>query len=263
MYKLAVFDVDGTLVSRGKRVLLPTTVEALKQLQEKGVKIAIASGRPPFAMEPSVLNEVDFDFFVCSNGTFIMNAQHEELYREEMPKEIVEALTNDITDKDDAILYQFEDNAYIYHGQKRIVSMIDHCLGRSDILVDDREHTERHTSSLPYAAVAYISNKNIEAYRSAYPEYRFEPFMRNYYDIYLKKCTKATGIEQICKAMNISMDDVICFGDALNDVEMLKQCGCGVAMGDALEKAKAVADYVTTSSDQDGIYLACTKLNLI
>lgn len=86
MYKLAVFDVDGTLVSRGERILKESTLEALRELKEKGIKIAIASGRPPFAMEKSLLQKIDFDYFVCSNGTYVMDANHQELYKEKCQK---------------------------------------------------------------------------------------------------------------------------------------------------------------------------------
>lgn len=263
MYKLAVFDVDGTLVSRGDRMLLDSTLNALDRLKEKGIKIAIASGRPPFAMEKSLLEKIDFDYFICSNGTYVMDGKKQELYKKEMPRDIVESLTLDFVNKDDAILYQFEDNAYIYHGKKRMSNMIDRCLGRLDILKDDREYASRHLTSLPFAAVAYVHKSNLDYYRMRYANYLFESFMEDYYDIYPLHCSKATGIMHLCDVLNYQMADVICFGDALNDVEMLKACGCGVAMGDALKEAKDVANFVTKTSTEDGIYHACVHFNLI
>lgn len=263
MYRLAVFDVDGTLVSRGERILLDSTIKALESLKKKGIKIAIASGRPAFAMEQSLIEQVAFDYFICSNGTFVMDGLGKELYKEEMSKELVEALTLDFINKDDAILYQFEDSAYIYHGQKRMSNMIHQCLGRLDILKDDREYAARHLESLPYAAVAYIAAHNLNYYEMRYPNYRFECFMPDYYDIYPLHCNKATGIMHLCEALNFNMTDVISFGDALNDVAMLKECGLGIAMGDALAEAKAAADHITEASVADGIYLACQHFDLL
>lgn len=263
MYKLAVFDVDGTLVSRGKRILQESTLEALHTLKSKGVKIAIASGRPPFAMEKSLLKKIDFDYFVCSNGTYVMDELHQELYKEEMSKEIVQSLADDFSNNDDALLFQFEDKSYIYHGKKRISSMIDHCLGRLDLLVDDRKKNIRHETSLPYAVVCFIKKKHLKGYMDKYPDYMFLEFMKDYYDIFPTHCNKGTGIQHLCDKIGITMEDVICFGDALNDLEMLRDCGCGVAMGDALDEAKEVANYITTTSDEDGIYHACQHFNLI
>ena len=263
MYKLAVFDVDGTLVTRKDRVLLQSTIDALNKMKENGISIAIASGRPPFAMEKSLLQQINFDYFICSNGTYVMDAQFTQLYKEEMPSEIVEQLALDFAKKDDAIMFQFENKAYCYYGLKRISHMLNHCLGRLDLLEDDRENTSRHLSSLPFAAVAFIQKVNVAYYETRYPKYRFESFLNDYYDIYPFSCTKATGIMHLCEKIGIQMKDVICFGDALNDVEMLKACGCGVAMGDALIQAKEASDYVTSKSDEDGIYQACKHFKLL
>lgn len=263
MYKLAVFDVDGTLVTRKDRVLLASTIQALKTLKQNGVAIAIASGRPPFAMEKSLLDQIDFDYFICSNGTYVMDAQYKPLYIETMSATCVESLALDFVKHDDAIMFQFEDKAYCYNGLKRISHMLSHCLGRLDLLADDRETTSRHLQSLPFAAVSKISASNLAYYEMRYPSYRFESFLEDYYDIYPFSCTKATGIMHLCETIAITMEDVICFGDALNDVEMLKACGCGVAMGDGLKEAKEAADYVTSQSEEDGIYNACCHFKLL
>ena len=58
------------------------------------------------------------------------------------------------------------------------------------------------------------------------------------------------------------MKDVVAFGDGSNDVEMLKEVGMGVAMGNAVEELKVVADMVTDSIGEDGVWKACKKLNL-
>ena len=58
MIKLAVFDVDGTLVTKGNRRVPASCVKALNELSRKGVRLAIASGRPPFAMEKKLLEEI-------------------------------------------------------------------------------------------------------------------------------------------------------------------------------------------------------------
>ena len=263
MYRLAVFDVDGTLVSREKRVLLDSTLEALSKLKERGIRIAISSGRPPFAMEKSLLEKIDFDYFVCSNGTYVMDGDRQELYRAEIAKETVEELRKDFTANDDALLFQFEDKSYIYHGFKRISSMIDRCLGRLDLLEDERETQDRHERSLPYEAVSVIAKERLEAYKKKYADFVFVEFMEDHYDFFFKHCNKATGVQALCEKLHIPMEEVICFGDALNDIEMLEQCGCGVAMGDAHEQAKNVADYITSSSEEDGIYRACIHFHLI
>lgn len=68
-----------------------------------------------------------------------------------------------------------------------------------------------------------------------------------------KQATKLNGIKTILKKLNISLDNVLAFGDDFNDIEMIQNCYCGVAMSNAIEQLKATADYITFSNDEDGV----------
>jgi hydroxymethylpyrimidine pyrophosphatase-like HAD family hydrolase len=63
--------------------------------------------------------------------------------------------------------------------------------------------------------------------------------------------------------LGFELQDVYAFGDGLNDIEMLKAVGTGVAMGNGVPEAKEVADYITTDVSEDGIWNGLKKLNLI
>lgn len=63
--------------------------------------------------------------------------------------------------------------------------------------------------------------------------------------------------------LGFDMDEIIAFGDSVNDIDMLKSAGIGVAMGNALEEVKQVADYITKSNDEDGIYYALKEFGII
>ena len=75
--------------------------------------------------------------------------------------------------------------------------------------------------------------------------------------------SKESGLLRLSKHYNIDIKDTISFGDAMNDMEILKRAGIGVAMGNAHDKLKEVADMVTDDIDKDGVYNACVKLGLI
>lgn len=81
-------------------------------------------------------------------------------------------------------------------------------------------------------------------------------------DIVPNGITKAEGLKELCHYYGMSMKDVVAFGDGSNDVEMLKEAGMGVAMGNAVEELKVVADMVTDPIGEDGVWKACKKLNL-
>ena len=81
-----------------------------------------------------------------------------------------------------------------------------------------------------------------------------------YLEVIPRCINKGQGIEDICRVLNISADEVIAFGDAENDIPMLRKAGVGVAMGNAKDDVKAAADMVTLSNNEDGIAFALGKL---
>ena len=74
--------------------------------------------------------------------------------------------------------------------------------------------------------------------------------------------SKADALKRACEVLKIPTNDIIAFGDAQNDLQMFKLAGYAVAMGNAVEEVKKIADYVTTTNNEDGIASALEKLNL-
>ena len=75
--------------------------------------------------------------------------------------------------------------------------------------------------------------------------------------------SKARGIRAVCQKLGIDLADTMAFGDELNDLEMFKTVGFGVAMGDGREELKALAKYITAPLEQHGIYNALVHLGII
>ena len=75
--------------------------------------------------------------------------------------------------------------------------------------------------------------------------------------------SKARGIREVCAVLDIPLAQVMAFGDELNDLEMFKTVGFGVAMGDGRDELKALAKYVTTPLEQHGVYNALVHLGII
>ena len=78
-----------------------------------------------------------------------------------------------------------------------------------------------------------------------------------------KGVSKATGLEQICRLLEIPVSETIVFGDDINDLDMIRKAGIGVAMGDALEEVKAAADHVTGTCEELGVVMGLKHFGLI
>ena len=77
---------------------------------------------------------------------------------------------------------------------------------------------------------------------------------KKWIEIFPKECSKYNSIKLLSEYLNISNDDVIAFGDGLNDIEMIKNCGCGVALNNALDEVKKESDDITEyDNDNDGV----------
>lgn len=262
MIKLCVFDVDGTLLTKGTKKIPQSCFHALKELRQQGIKLAIASGRAPFAMEKDLFKQIGFDYYVCCNGAYVETAAHQLIYRYQMTAEETLYLIQMFRNTDNALMFQNVEAAHCYNGYQRIANMLESFLGRLDILVDDRGSETYLQETLPFAAVAKIEDSEIEKVKIAFPQFIFTPFMPNYYDINGHH-NKATGITHIAKAIGCSLDEVMCFGDDYNDMEMIQSCGIGVAMGDARETVKEAANYVTDICSRDGIAKALYHYGMI
>jgi len=96
-----------------------------------------------------------------------------------------------------------------------------------------------------------------------FPDWTFTRAFSWGMDIYDKDIHKSKGIEDVLELIGLRWDQVMVFGDADNDIRMIQKAGIGIAMGNATENLKKVADYVTNDLEQDGIYNALKHFKLI
>lgn len=263
MIKLAVFDIDGTLVAKGNRKLQQSTIKALQNLQKQGIKLAIASGRPPFFMDKRLVEQVAFDYYICSNGACLLGSKLERVWSSNIAPQTVENTVRIIVDTNSAGSFIYTDNVYAYHGLDMVKKRMVQYVGTIDHLIDNTEKKDHHFEDQPFASLLYTKEEYIDRYRNAAPELLFERFGEECFDVYPKGINKGTGVIQICEKLGISTKDTICFGDDINDIEMLKVCGTSVVMGSSSDEVKAYGDYITKSAEEDGVGYALEQLHLL
>ena len=267
-YKLLVLDVDGTLLN-DEREISKRTLAALLKVQQMGVRIVLASGRPTYGLMPlaKTLELGNYGGFVLSyNGCQIIKAQNGEiLFERRINPEMLPYLEKKarkngfaiFTYHDDTLITDSPDNEYIKNEallnnlkiirEDEFSTAIDFapckCMLVSDkekALIGLEQHWEKRLAG------------TLDAFRS-------EPYFLEGVPCGVNK---ANTLGALLEHLGVTREEVIAVGDGVCDVTMLQLAGMGVAMGHSQDSVKVCADYVTASNEEDGVALAVEKLIL-
>ena len=267
-YKLLVLDVDGTLLN-DEREISKRTLAALLKVQQMGVRIVLASGRPTYGLMPlaKTLELGNYGGFVLSyNGCQIIKAQNGEiLFERRINPEMLPYLEKKarkngfaiFTYHDDTLITDSPDNEYIKNEallnnlkiirEDEFSTAIDFapckCMLVSDkekALIGLEQHWEKRLAG------------TLDAFRS-------EPY---FLEVVPCGVNKANTLGALLEHLGVRREEVIAVGDGVCDVTMLQLAGMGVAMGHSQDSVKVCADYVTASNEEDGVALAVEKLIL-
>ena len=257
-YKLLVLDIDGTLTN-SKKQITQATKEALLRIQEKGMKIAIASGRPTPGTRyvAENLELARFGNYVLSfNGARIINyATKEVVLDKTIPAEMVGILCEEARKNRVGIMTY--DNEYALAGtdvdkymdwEAKINNISIQRVGHFKDSIDFPVNKCLMTADPDY--LVQVEKKLKDKYAGSLNIFRSEPY---FLEIMPKGIDKASVLKRFLSYLGISREEIICCGDGYNDLTMIQYAGLGVAMANARPEVIAVADYVTASNDEDGI----------
>lgn len=271
MSKVLFFDIDGTLVNfQGQ--MSESTRQALQQLQKNGCQIVLCSGRSKSQIY-SWLLDLGFDGIIAGTGAYV-ECGGKVIYRHFMPEETIRM----------AIKLLKEANAcYFAQAGGRIV-MTAKNWSRQIARMEDRNEKkelfdaifrnvqiEEHMEQIKDIEKLLYFDSNvpvpeIRKYLSAVcdvTESSFEIPQEDSGEITCRGINKAYGMKKYIEYVGISQKDTIAFGDGPNDFDMLEFAAVGIAMGNARDTLKQMANYVTTGVDQEGIAYALRELGLI
>ncbi len=261
--KAAFFDIDGTLTSFVTHVVPESTIEALRQLKARDVRVFICSGRAPSVMGV-VLDTipVEFDGIVGINGQYCVDGNG-FLEKEPLAKEDI-ATVLDWLDGHPNVISNFCESDYVYfnHSNETLAATW-RSLGKTapKIYFDDpHERTLRYET---FQISPYIDERTEAELVSLCPHIRGTRWHPDFVDLIAADGGKAKGIERFLRHYGWDREQTISFGDGGNDVDMLEYTGIGVAMGNATEAPKSVADYVTDDVDHDGIMNALKHFSIL
>ncbi len=254
--KIAFFDIDGTLVDMDTKEMTQATQETLFQLKERGIILCIATGRMPNNI-PTFPN-VTFDAFLSFNGSYCFS-EEEVIFKNPIPAEDVQKiiengrkikrpvmlanLTSEGANGTDKDLMEY---MAISNNQVKVIEDFDNFAKGEiyQIMMGGRKEE--------YAAL-------LDGVHGA----KITAWWDRAVDIIPADGGKGLGVEKILAYYHLTKENAIAFGDGSNDVAMLKTAGMGIAMGNATEDVKAIADDICGSVKEDGIYHYCKKHGLI
>ena len=274
--KLIFFDIDGTLMNH-KGVIQESTKRALDEIKENGHQVFLATGRSRFEV-PRYVFDLGYHGLVLGDGTDV-EYQGQEIFhatmnlKQDALKELIDCL-----EAAGAHLYCGGRNrAFVSQASKpffdqRIAALLEY----------DRQWGEMINGIHVVAELRSIADQNIEKvnYNNFYGDLASvkEQFATDFSiwpssltnrmdddsvgEVHVYGVNKATGIQAILDYLGKTRSDVISFGDSYNDIEMTKFASIGVAMGNGVAALKEVANLVTASIDEEGIYKGLKTLGL-
>ncbi|MDO4343948.1 MAG: Cof-type HAD-IIB family hydrolase [Eubacteriales bacterium] len=254
--RIAFFDIDGTLVDFHAKQLSHKTVEALTRLRSQGVILCLATGRSPLTLPH--FPEIEFDAFLTFNGSYCFD-RDQVLFSNPIPHRDIRKLIKNAADINRPVCIATRNRLAANGTDKDLVDYF--MIGGCEIEVaDDFEallQEEIYQIMLGCYKLEYsLMMKDIHHAKIA-------AWWDRAVDIIPANGGKGIAVQKVLEQYHLDPSEAIAFGDGNNDIEMLQTVGTGIAMGNASQQLKAVADDVCGHVAQDGIYHYCLEAGLI
>ncbi len=259
MKKVLILDIDGTLTNSKKEVT-PKTLEALLKIQEHGHTVIIASGRPTQGVKwiADILKLEQYGGYVlCFNGARVTNVKTKEIvYQQCFPKDCIAPLCA-YAKEHDMGLVTYENDTVI--AATRIDEYMEFEARLNHMQLKKVEDFAAYVDfdvnkclfSAPVDKAPELEKELVNRYEGKLSIYRSEPF---FIEAMPLGVDKAASLEHLFQIIGVDKENAIACGDGFNDMSMIQYAGVGVAMANAQEEVKQVADVVTArTNDEDGL----------
>ena len=288
MYKFVAIDLDGTMLN-SYGIVTENTKNVIKNVLNQGVEVVIASGRPIDSIKTIAKEIGTKKYFIAGNGALIYDIQNDEIiYEKFMSKEKVleiikiceeNSISYNLYTETTIIAKALKSNVLYYHkenlkkeeNKRTNITIVDDIFKYVEnlenpkflkITVCDENkfvfqsiiRKLRKVSNIEVLDVLHMSRKLIKQGTEDIPiEYY-------YTEISLKDVDKWNAIEFLMEKMNLKEEEIVAIGDNMNDKIMIENAGLGVAMGGSTPSIINVADYVTTSNNDEGVANVLEKI---
>lgn len=257
-YKLIALDLDGTLNNDEKKIT-PKTKEALIKVQQQGVIVALASGRPApgLSRECKALDLQNYHGLLLSyNGGKVIDATTGMvLYEKSIPNELAVKYLKNL---EKFPITPIVDNGQFYYTKDKDGYNVEFECQLNNMPMKMVDNQADAVDFNPVKVLAAAPNQILKQYydditRDFVNEFEFIYSAPFYLEANMRGVSKADSLQMVCDILDIAPSQVMAFGDAQNDLSMVKFAGLGVAMENACDELKAIANEITLSNNNDGI----------
>lgn len=258
MVKAVFFDIDGTLVSFKTRTVPESTKRAIRRLRAKGIKVIIATGRSINMIDH--IKALEFDGFICFNGGCCAKPDGTVLFRQSIKPSDIQSLLTYSKENPICFSLMYEDGVKINNTTKEVEELFAHL---NLPVPPTMDHNDTDIERVLQANVFLPPTEEENFMKAIMPNSVATRWTPVFVDVNCSGLSKRIGVEIFCNHFGIDISATMAFGDGGNDIDMLMGAGIGVAMGNANDNVKEIADYVTADVDNEGIWKALLHYQVI
>lgn len=257
------FDLDGTLLTTDKR-LTEHTKEVLARAHEKGIILVPATGRPLSGIPDEVLNLPGVRYIISANGGRITDRKRQRLLYEKLVPAETAGRILEIFGKYDALREIYYDGVgYAQEDYLKNISryleyppMAEYVLNTRRPVPDIMKKFEEENRGVDKVQGLFAEiedrDKALEDMKSI-PDVTVTGALEKNIEVNAKDVNKGRALKILGSILQIRTEDIMAFGDASNDLVMIRETGMGVAMENGIEDVKKAAAYIAPPNDEDGV----------
>lgn len=258
-FKTLFLDIDGTIL-KPDHTYHESTKIAIQQVQQKGIEVFLATGRPLHELD-ELAQELDVRSFIGYNGGYA-TYKEEVIVDEPMDRNIIKKYVDISKSNNHEIVF--------YSADKNYFTSLDSPVVKTFIKLFQLKYNELYTDHVSDRILG-VTIMNLNENQSLLYEINEDIHLaqvnikglNHCYDVIQKNVNKGKAVEQIIQHLNITPQQTIAFGDGMNDKEMLQTVGEGFAMGNANQELFPYAKHKTDSVAKDGVFKGLKKLGLV
>jgi len=263
MYKLIAIDIDDTLINDDKEVT-PATQQALEQAVAKDVVVTLATGRA-YASAQKIARQTGLNVpIITYQGALIKNLMDEKvLYERYVPKDAAHKLFEYCIEHNLHLQVYIDDKLYAREENQKLKDYSE--LNRTPYFIEPNFKkliAQKTPKMLIIDDPAYLDEIAPVLRELLGSEVHITKSKPHFLEIMHFEGTKGHALTFLANHFDVDMAQTMAIGDSWNDHEMLEAAGLGVAMGNAIQALKDIADDVTLSNNEDGVKAAIEKFVL-